>query len=60
VLDAYGWPHDISNEEILARLLEENLKREPVGSGWETDVADGDEAKEEPRKGKGKTRKKKG
>jgi hypothetical protein len=28
VLDAYGWPHDISDDEILARLLEENLKRE--------------------------------
>jgi type II restriction/modification system DNA methylase subunit YeeA len=28
VLDAYGWPHDLSNEDILARLLEENLKRE--------------------------------
>ena len=30
VLDAYGWPHDISDDEILARLLEENLKREPA------------------------------
>lgn len=30
VLDAYGWQHDISDEDILARLLEENLKREAV------------------------------
>ncbi len=28
VLDAYGWPHDISDDDILARLLEENLMRE--------------------------------
>ena len=27
VLDAYGWPHDISDEEILERLLALNLKR---------------------------------
>lgn len=27
VLDAYGWPHDISDEEILERLLELNLER---------------------------------
>ncbi len=27
VLDAYGWPHDLSDEEILERLLELNLKR---------------------------------
>lgn len=27
VLDAYGWPHDLSDEEILARLLELNLER---------------------------------
>ena len=25
VLDAYGWPHDVSDEEILARLLALNL-----------------------------------
>ena len=31
VLDAYGWPHDSSDEDILARLLEENLKREAAG-----------------------------
>ncbi len=27
VLDAYGWPHDISDEDILAKLLELNLSR---------------------------------
>jgi len=27
VLDAYGWPHDLSDEEILARLLALNLDR---------------------------------
>jgi type II restriction/modification system DNA methylase subunit YeeA len=27
VLDAYGWPHDLSDEEILARLLMLNLER---------------------------------
>ena len=27
VLDAYGWPHDLSEEEILERLLKLNLER---------------------------------
>jgi len=27
VLDAYGWPHDLSDEEILGRLLALNLER---------------------------------
>ncbi|MBP1468962.1 class I SAM-dependent DNA methyltransferase, partial [Candidatus Chloroploca sp. M-50] len=27
VCDAYGWPHDLSDEEILARLLALNLER---------------------------------
>jgi type II restriction/modification system DNA methylase subunit YeeA len=27
VLDAYGWPHDLSEDEILARLLALNLAR---------------------------------
>ena len=27
VLDAYGWPHDVSDDEILARLLALNLER---------------------------------
>ena len=27
VLDAYAWPHDITNDEILERLLALNLER---------------------------------
>ncbi|MHB1415958.1 MAG: hypothetical protein ACYC1C_11950, partial [Chloroflexota bacterium] len=27
VCDAYGWPHDLSDDEILARLLALNLER---------------------------------
>ena len=27
VLDAYGWPHNLSDEEILERLLALNLER---------------------------------
>jgi hypothetical protein len=27
VLDAYGWPHDLTGEQILERLLALNLKR---------------------------------
>ena len=27
VLDAYGWPHDLADEEILSRLLALNLER---------------------------------
>jgi hypothetical protein len=27
VLDAYGWPHDLSDDDILARLLALNLER---------------------------------
>ncbi len=27
VLDAYGWPHDLDDEDILRRLLELNLER---------------------------------
>jgi hypothetical protein len=30
VLDAYGWSADISDEEMIARLLEMNLAREPA------------------------------
>ena len=33
VLDAYGWPHDLSNEEILSRLLVLNLERATSHSG---------------------------
>ncbi len=27
VLGAYGWPHDLGDEDLLARLLALNLKR---------------------------------
>ena len=27
VLDAYGWPHDLTDDEILERLLALNLER---------------------------------
>jgi hypothetical protein len=30
VCDAYGWPHDLSDEAILERLLALNLEREPA------------------------------
>jgi len=30
VLDAYGWPHDIADDDLLARLLALNLVREPA------------------------------
>ncbi len=34
VLDAYGWPYDLRDEEILARLLALNLAR-AAGQGGE-------------------------
>ncbi|MGC9396350.1 MAG: class I SAM-dependent DNA methyltransferase, partial [Anaerolineae bacterium] len=30
VFDAYGWPHDLSDDEILERLLALNLERAGV------------------------------
>jgi hypothetical protein len=30
VLNAYGWPHDLSDEESRERLPPLNLEREPV------------------------------
>ena len=45
-LDAYGWPHDLSDEDILARLLALNLERAarqgdvPVVAEVEEDIAD--------------------
>lgn len=30
VLDAYGWPHDLADAEILERLLALNLSRPPA------------------------------
>ena len=31
VLNAYGWPHNLSDEDILARLLDLNLQRAAAG-----------------------------
>jgi hypothetical protein len=33
VFDAYGWPHDLSDEQILERLLALNLERSSMGKG---------------------------
>ena len=41
VLDAYGWPHDLSDEDILSRLLALNLERAAaaraaaIGQRWQ-------------------------
>ncbi|MCJ7548345.1 MAG: hypothetical protein MUQ30_01520, partial [Anaerolineae bacterium] len=37
VFDAYGWPHDLEDEEILERLLALNLER----AGKQTSEAKG-------------------
>lgn len=44
VLDAYGWPHDITDEEILARLLALNLER---ATGQDTAGAQPEDAQAE-------------
>jgi type II restriction/modification system DNA methylase subunit YeeA len=36
VLDAYGWPHDLGDEEILERLLALNLERAASNEGQAT------------------------
>jgi hypothetical protein len=33
VLNAYGWPHDIAEEDLLQRLLDLNLERAAEGEG---------------------------
>ncbi len=38
VLDAYGWPHDITDEELLARLLSLNAERALNGARAEASV----------------------
>ena len=30
VLDAYGWPHDLPDDDLLTRLLALNLARPPA------------------------------
>ncbi|MDZ4718005.1 MAG: DNA methyltransferase [Roseiflexaceae bacterium] len=42
VCDAYGWPHDLSDEQILERLLALNLERAAMG-GVVGKVAEADE-----------------
>jgi hypothetical protein len=32
VLDAYAWPHDLSDDDLLARLLALNLERAGIES----------------------------
>jgi hypothetical protein len=43
VCDAYGWPHDLSDEQILERLLALNLERAAMGGAVGKDVAATDE-----------------
>jgi hypothetical protein len=43
VFDAYGWPHDLADEEILARLLALNLERTAAQGGVVIPIADRDE-----------------
>jgi type II restriction/modification system DNA methylase subunit YeeA len=46
VLDAYGWPHDISDEEILSRLLALNLERAAKQGAAASFPADGAEPRD--------------
>ena len=41
VLDAYGWPQDISDGDVLAGLLELNLRREAVPGARDDQVGPG-------------------
>jgi hypothetical protein len=41
VLDAYGWPADISDDDLLGRLLALNLERAGFAAATVTSVADG-------------------
>ncbi|MHB0868238.1 MAG: class I SAM-dependent DNA methyltransferase [Chloroflexota bacterium] len=41
VLDAYGWPHDLTDEQILERLLALNLERAAVQESVGTALAKG-------------------
>lgn len=46
VFDAYGWPHDLSDDDILARLLALNLER-AAGQGEVPVVAETEDAETE-------------
>ncbi|HEU4326919.1 MAG TPA: DNA methyltransferase [Roseiflexaceae bacterium] len=43
VLDAYGWPRDIADEEILSRLLALNLERAAAGGAAPATAAEDEE-----------------
>jgi hypothetical protein len=43
VFDAYGWPHELTDDEILARLLTLNLERAAGQGGVVVPVAEQDE-----------------
>lgn len=43
VLDAYGWPRDLGDDEILARLLALNLERAASQGGVAVGAVDGEE-----------------
>jgi SAM-dependent methyltransferase len=43
VYAAYGWPEDISDDDMLARLLAENLRRSAAGVATTTAAEAGDE-----------------
>jgi len=42
VFDAYGWPHDLSDDDILARLLALNLERAGRGGSAASPVEESD------------------
>jgi hypothetical protein len=44
VFDAYGWPHELSDDEILARLLALNLERAATQGVVPVAIGDSDEA----------------
>ena len=39
VLDAYGWLHDVTDEELLAKLLALNLERDSIAKEGQIDAA---------------------
>lgn len=43
MLDAYGWPHDLTDEQILEWLLALNLER-ATGQGAAPSLSMGDES----------------
>jgi type II restriction/modification system DNA methylase subunit YeeA len=61
VLDAYGWPHDLTDEQILERLLALNLERAaaqgeaPASQAGEADDESGDD-EDEPKKARRSTK----